>query len=207
MGDATRRPTEPRPISRWAIAAIALAVLAAVLLIVFSISRPEPPGFTPTTTAEPFPDATDGSLRLTVDASDPEDWRFVSLAEGRVAEPGESWDLAVRRFHVMANGGPGFGGRAAVADVGATPLAGVSLPPDSAFRVTDAARDSTNPAIARWYRYGFTSHLLTPLDRTYVVRAADGRAHYALRVEGYYCPGARPGCLTFRYLPLVVADP
>lgn len=206
MRDATLRPIEPRPVARWAIATIALAAVAAITLIAFSLTRPEPQGFTPTGTAESFPGTNDGSLRITVDASSPDDWRFVSLADGRSVPPDSSWDLAFRRFHIMSNGGPGFAGSAAVADLGPVAFDAAAIPPDSAFRATEAARDSTNTAIDRWYRYGFSSHLLTPLDRTYVIRSTSGR-HYALRVAGYYCPGARPGCLTIRYLALDPTDP
>jgi hypothetical protein len=204
--DAIPRPIEPPPVARWAIAAIALAVCGTVALVAFSLTRPEPQGFTPTAAAEPFPGTDDGSLRLTVDASSPDAWRFVSLSHGAPVAAQDDWDLAFRRFHIMSNGGPGFSGTAAVADLGPVAFEAAAIPPDSAFRATEAARDSTNPAIDRWYRYGFTSHLLTPLDRTYVVRAAAGR-HYALRVQSYYCPGARPGCLTIRYLALDPPDP
>ena len=31
------------------------------------------------------------------------------------------------------------------------------------------------------------------------VRTADGR-YAKLEILGYYCPGAHPGCLTFRYV-------
>lgn len=206
MPGATHPPTEPRPIARWAVGSIVLAVLGAIVLIAFSLSRPEPPGFMPTAAAEPFPGASDGSLRLTVDASDPEDWRFIALAEGRAVGANQAWDLALRRFHIMANGGPGFAGTAAIADLGPVRLEAAAVPPDTAFRTTDAASDSTNAAIDRWYRYGFASHLLTPLDRTYVVRTTSGR-YFALRVAGYYCPGAQPGCLTIRYLPLDSPEP
>jgi len=62
----------------------------------------------------------------------------------------------------------------------------------------DAAVVSTNDAIGRWYRYSWTSHLLTALPRTYAVRTAGGEA-VKLRFVSYYCPGATPGCVTFEY--------
>ncbi|HSR42903.1 MAG TPA: HmuY family protein, partial [Longimicrobiales bacterium] len=43
------------------------------------------------------------------------------------------------------------------------------------------------------------SHILRPKDRVFAVRTADGR-YAKLRILGYYCPGARPGCLAFRYV-------
>jgi hypothetical protein len=56
-----------------------------------------------------------------------------------------------------------------------------------------------NPAIASWYRYGFFSHVLTPKPHVWAVRTADGR-YAKLEMLGYYCPGAQPGCPTFRYV-------
>ena len=206
MPDATPIRAEPRPVARWAVALIGAATVAAIVLIAFSVTRPEPQGFQPTATAEPFPGTDDGSLRLTIDASSPDTWRFVSLARGAVVSANDPWDLGFRRFHIMANGGAGFSGTAAIADLGPIPFHAATIPADSAFRVTAAAADSTNPAIDRWYRYGFSSHLLMPLDRTYVVRGHAG-THYALRIAGYYCPRAQPGCMTIRYLPLHAPDP
>jgi hypothetical protein len=71
--------------------------------------------------------------------------------------------------------------------------------PIDGWHATVAASDSTNPAIERWYDYGFLSHLLTPRPRVYAVRTADGR-YAKLKILSYYCPGASPGCMTFRYV-------
>lgn len=197
---------EPTPISRWPIAIIALLVVGAVSMVAFSLNRPNPPEFAVTPQAVPDT-AQPGSLRLTVDASSPDHWRFVSLEAGAPVHAAETWDLAFQRFHVIANGGSGFPGAAGILDLGAVPFDAAHVPEGAAFVTTAVDGDSTNPAIARWYRYGFTSHLLTPLDRTYVVRGADGKRLYAVRVVSYYCPGARPGCVTIRYRPLGTPDP
>jgi hypothetical protein len=52
--------------------------------------------------------------------------------------------------------------------------------------------------LERWYTYSWTSHLLTSKGHVYGVRTADGR-HATLEIVSYYCPGARPGCVTIRY--------
>ena len=65
--------------------------------------------------------------------------------------------------------------------------------------VVGAPGDSVNPALERWYDYGFTSHLLTPKPGVYAVRTAEGD-YAALRFLSYYCPGARAGCVTFEYV-------
>ena len=112
--------------------------------------------------------------------------------------PGE-WDLAFQRFYIVANGGAGFAGRGGLLDLGPVPFDSVKVVPENGYVASEAGRDTTNAATAEWYDYSFTSHLLTPRPRTYAVRTADGR-YAKLEVVGYYCPGARPGCLTFRYV-------
>ena len=165
---------------------LTVIVAAAVTLVAFSLTRPEPLSFAPTTRAVVVDSAT-GLKRLTIDATQEQAWRFVSLrADSAVSRPDRlDWDLAIRRFHIATNGGSGFAGQGA---------AGV----DSLIATS---RDSTKSGFGKWYDYGFTSHLLTPKRVTYRVRAADGML-YTMRILSYYCPGAQPGCLTFEYQAL-----
>jgi hypothetical protein len=135
-----------------------------------------------------------------VDATDPESWRWFDFSRGAVVEsPGpRDWDLGFRRHDVLVNGGAGFAG-----DGGAIALEGASFDsiaevPASGYLPSAAGRDSTNPAFAKWYDYGFTSHLLEPKPRVYAIRTADGR-YAKLEIVSYYCPEAVSGCLTFRY--------
>ncbi|NIP78149.1 MAG: hypothetical protein GWM90_02655, partial [Gemmatimonadetes bacterium] len=140
-----------------------------------------------------------GPVRLTLDAGHPDRWVYFDFSRGATVEeprPG-GWDLAFRRFHVTTNGGPGFAGRGAAIDLGDVPLDAVGVLPDSGWTVADG--DSVNAALARWYDYGFVSHLLTPRARTYGIRTADGR-FAAIRFLSYYCPGPTPGCVTFEYV-------
>ena len=129
---------------------------------------------------------------VTVDARDPVTWRFVSFSRGGVLPPGDTagWDLAFRRFHVIASG--------AVLDAGELEFTRVDEAPAEGYVATQAGRDTVNAAIARWYRYSFVTHLLHPLNRVYVVRTATQR-YAKLQFLGYYCPGTVPGCVTFRY--------
>jgi hypothetical protein len=78
-------------------------------------------------------------------------------------------------------------------------LDSVDTVPNTAYVVNQRERDSTNPALERWYDYSWTSHVLEPKPVVYAVRTADGR-FAKLQILGYYCPGARPGCLTLRYV-------
>lgn len=175
-----------------------LAVLA-IGMVALSLRREPPPGYA---VSQLVPmevgDRIHGPATVTLDASAA--WVYFSFATGStVRTPGPTdWDIAFRRFHVMVNGGAGFAGKGAVADLGAIDFHGAVEAPESGW-VDRAARDSTNAAIARWYDYGFTSHLLTPRRRVYAIRTADGR-YARLRFLSYYCEGGHPGCVTFEYL-------
>lgn len=178
------------------------ATAAAVVLVALSLRREPPAVFavTPPAPAE-VGSALTGPRVLTIDATDPDRWVFLDLSRGAVVDRPEArgWDLAFRRFHVLVNGGARFPGDGAVADLGEVEFEAVTAAPDGGWVQAVAGRDSTNPAIARWYRYGFTSHLLTPEPRVWAIRTADGR-FAKLRFLSYYCPGPQPGCVTIQYV-------
>ena len=173
----------------------ALFVAALGYLVAGSLTRRQAPVFTPTPP---------GRIRaatcaragdtLTVDATDGERWRHVSLSTGRVLVPLDTagWELAVRRFHVTVAG--------ALADAGLVPFDSVRPPPAARF-VPSAPGEESNAAIAHWYRYSLVTHLLRPDGRVYVLRTRAGRL-WKLQLLGYYCPGLTAGCLTLRYAPL-----
>lgn len=177
-------------------------LLLAVGLVAHSLNRPTPATFAPSPVEpEPAGEALVGPRVHTVDASNPDRWRFFSFARGSVVEdpgPGD-WDLAFRRFRIIANGGDRFAGRGGALDLGAVPLDSVRVLPATGYVGTEVRPDSVNPALERWYDYSFFSHLLSPRSRSYAIRTADGR-YAAMEILGYYCPGARPGCMTIRYL-------
>jgi hypothetical protein len=72
--------------------------------------------------------------------------------------------------------------------------------PAAGYAASQVSRggDTATAAFEDWYDYSFLSHLLTPGDLVFVLRTADGR-YAKLKILDYYCPGAQPGCLTFRY--------
>jgi hypothetical protein len=186
-------------LGRQDVAILAGLGLGAIVLVALSLQREPPPGY-PVSQLEPVEvgPRLHGPAIVTLDAS--VGWVYFSFATAStVHAPGPlDWDLAFRRFHVMVNGGAGFAGRGAVADLGAVDLDAVTAAPDAGW-VDRSARDSTNEAIARWYDYSFTSHLLTPRRRAYAIRTADGR-YALLRFLSYYCDDGRPGCMTFEYV-------
>jgi hypothetical protein len=181
---------------------VGLLAVAAVLLVAASLRRPELPTYAPTAAdAHEVGDSLVGPVTYTVDASASEDWRFFDFSRGSVVQaPGPmEWDLAFRRFNIATNGGEGLLGRGGAIDLGPGAFDTIFSVPEQGYLGSVAPRDSTNAALADWYDYGFTSHLLRPKPRLYAVRTADGR-YAKLEILSYYCPGAQPGCLTFRYV-------
>ena len=132
-----------------------------------------------------------GTDTVTIDTRDPDRWRFFAFGRGLLAPPDTAgWDLAARRFHVIAAG--------AAARLDTISFEALAHAPAAGFVATTFDRDTLNGALARWYRYSMFSHLLRPRPDVYVVRTrAGGQAK--LEFLGYYCPGPEPGCLTFRY--------
>lgn len=192
----------PAVSSRRTVLLMSGAIVAVTMVLVALSLRREPPvTFAPTAfDPDPVGDSLVGPVRVTFDASDPERWVYFAFAHGAtVARPAsDAWDLAFRRFNVRVNGGDGFAGRGGVVDLGDVAFDSVGAVPASGY-VTSLPRDSVNPAIDRWYDYGFTSHLLMPKPRVYAIRTADGR-YAKLRFMSYYCPGAQPGCVTVEYV-------
>lgn len=181
-----QRSSPPLPL----LVGFAAFVLVLSYLIAASLIRPRVLEFAPTAVGTRPAGGPEGDT-VTIDARDTERWRFYSLKRGAVSPPDTAdWDLAFRRFHVIVSGH--------AADAGAGAFEGPMAVPDTAFIPTTFARDTVNPALARWYEYGFVSHLLQPNDHVFIVRTRGGQGA-RLQFLSYYCPGAEPGCLTFRF--------
>ena len=204
------RPEESRGIpwkeaieNRTAVVIAVSLLLVAATLIVATLRRPEPPTFAPSPiVGHPAEARLVGPLIYTVDARRPDRWQFFSFSQGSVStDPAPSeWDLGFRRFQVIVNGGEGFSGFGGVANLGAVPFDSIQMLPDQGYQGTRAARgDSIAAPLESWYTYSYFTHLLNPEANVYAVRTADGR-YAKIRFLGYYCPGARPGCVTFEYV-------
>jgi hypothetical protein len=171
----------------------ALFLVVVGYFVLSSLTKRSVPTFDP---SPPVSASADGGARLddtiTVDATDSRVWQYVDFDRGGVVVPPDTtgWDLAVRRYRVIASD--------AIADVGTKRFEDVRKVPDDAFVANVAAEDTVNPAMRRWYRYSMLTHLLEPAGHAYIVRTRDGR-FASVQVLGYYCTGLRPGCLTIRY--------
>lgn len=179
------------PGSWGVIIAFAIFVVVIVYLVASSLSRREIATFEPTADGRSRGLA-GGVDTLTVDASNDRQWVHVDLEQGAAlpASDTSGWDIAFRRYRVSAAD--------AVADLGVVPFAEVTTAPSDGWVSNAIQGDPVNPAIDRWYRYSMLTHLLEPLGKTYAIRMRDGR-FAKLEMLSYYCPGMRPGCVTFRF--------
>jgi hypothetical protein len=178
--------------------AMAVGAVLGLALVLAALTLPSPaiPTFAPTSAqAREAGGALVGPILYTVDATAPDVWRYFSFRLGSVVEaPGpRGWDLAFRRYSIIAGDGVG------IRDLGESRFEDVRTAPVAGYVANEGRGEPRNPAIASWYRYGFFSHVLSPKPHVWAVRTADGR-YAKLEMVGYYCPGARPGCPTFRYV-------
>ena len=134
---------------------------------------------------------------LTVDASDGDQWQYVSLARGRVLTKPDTagWDIAVQRYRVIT---PNAG---AIADLGVASFDSARVGQSSHFVPTTGIDQPENDAINHWYRYNLLTHLLEPNGHVFAVRTP-GASLWKLAVVSYYCPKLQAGCLTVRYAPI-----
>src|SRR2546430_8816097 len=95
-------------------------------------------------------------------------WRRFDFRRAGVVDSG-GWDIAFRRFHVIA--APGGG----VVDLGAVPFDSVRELPVAGYVGNTAVPDTTNPGVGKWYAYSMLSHLLMSKHHVYGVRTAGGR--------------------------------
>jgi hypothetical protein len=186
--------------TRRPLVAVAVLVVVAAALVALTLRTPEVPTYTPTPPApRDAGRALVGPEVYTVDATSGDHWRRFSFRLGAVVDHPTDWDLAFRRYQIIANSGPGFGGKAGILDLGPVRFDDVRTVPATGYRETESTPDPHNPAIAGWYTYGYFSHILSPKPHVWAVRTTDGR-YAKMEILAYYCPGSRPGCVTFRYV-------
>lgn len=189
-------PPDERGITTASVVLVAVFVaFTAVIayLVVSSLLPRDAPVFEPTPVHPSDPPSHMVQDTVTIDGRDAGAWRFFDFDRGSPVVPPDTagWDLAFRRFTVIASGG--------ALDLGEADFASVIEVPTRGYVETTFGRDTVNAALDRWYSYGMLSHLLQPKGHVYAIRTREAR--YA-KVEflSYYCPGVVAGCLTFRYV-------
>jgi len=182
--------------------AVAGVILGAATLVGLTLRQPMVPTYAPTPPAlHEAGTSRVGPVLYTIDATAPDQWREFSFRLGSVIDDALAatrggvarGDLAFRRYSIVAGLGAG------IRDLGEARFDDVASVPSDGYVGNDGQADPRNPAIASWYRYGFFTHVLSPKPHVWAVRTVDAR-YAKLEIVGYYCPGARPGCLTFRYV-------
>ncbi|HET7790194.1 MAG TPA: HmuY family protein [Gemmatimonadales bacterium] len=179
------------PIMLFVLAGAFLLLVAA--LLIGSFAKPDYPPFA-LSVPRPLPagDSLAGPATYTLDASSTDRWRYFSFGEGSEVSTPASWDVAFRRFHLIAGDGGG------IEDLGEVPFDSVRQAPDSGYLANVAADDTTNPGVGKWYDYSMISHLLTSRHHVYAIRTAGGK-YAKLELLAYYCKEVGTACITFRY--------
>lgn len=173
-------------------AIFALFLTAIVYIVASSVSRRDAPTYAPTPIAPQVAVTALVMDTITVDARDAQRWAFVDFDRQSVVLPPDTagWDLAIRRFHIIASD--------AIADLGEVPFDSVREAPESGFVANTTRGDTLNPATRKWYAYSMLTHLLEPNGHVYALRTREG-LYAKLEMLSYYCEGLKAGCLTFRY--------
>ena len=192
--------TSLRP-SLAAIVIIGLLVIAAVIFVVSSFRQSTPLTWYPVSISDPqeVGERLVGPSVFTVDGR-VDGFAYFDFSTGSVVQSPDplGWDLAFRRFTILANGGPDFAGQGGILDLGITSLDSLTTVPTNGYAVNTPGRDVSNEATAQWYEYSWTSHVLSPKPKVFAVRTADSR-YAVFQILSYYCPAAQAGCTTIRY--------
>jgi hypothetical protein len=133
----------------------------------------------------------DGTQRVTLLTADKEAWIPFSLELGRVVPAGAMADLKIRRYQFQIPRG--------AVDVGKGSLPTATLPDNPQWTMdSDLEGVLVNPAIERWYKYSYMSHLLSSKNHNYAIQLASGKTAF-VQVLSYYCAPEGTGCLTLNY--------
>ena len=184
-----------------AIVIIGFLFMAAVIFVASSLRRSTPLTWYPVSVVDPqeVGDQLVGPSVFTVDGRG-DTLTFFDFSTGSVVESPDplGWDLAFRRFTILANGGPDFAGQGGILDLGITSLDSLATVPSNGYTVNTPGSEVSNAATAEWYEYSWTSHVLSPKPNVFAVRTADSR-YAVFQILSYYCPAAQAGCTTIRY--------
>ncbi len=150
-----------------------------------------------------------------IDARSIKPWVHYSLAEGKIVHPqyvsSLDWDLAFRRYHIIANGGAiNLAAKGGIRDLGPVKWGAVHAVPSSGYLFdtrTPSGTEVENLAIRHWYNYDYTTHILTPMNHVYVIQSPKQDHYYLMRILNYYCPKGESGCLSFEYKQFIGDTP
>jgi len=117
-----------------------------------------------------------------------------------VPGPDEVWHMAFRRFNIKLNGGASGPGDVSALSIEEQDYEALTQAPADGY-VTDAedANEDGVPeyVFADWYNYDYSSHLLTPKDKVYVIRLS-AEEHYKFQHIAYYDDPGTPAMVSYR---------
>ena len=146
------------------------------------------------------------STTTTINATDSLAWIYYDFESGSGVEVEDAatelnWDLAFQRYTPKMNGGVSGSGGMGVALLDGEDFDALSEAPYSGY-LSDAESaeetGTTEYVMAEWYDYDYTTHLLSPADRVYVVRTVEGN-YFKLRFDNYYDEAGTSGYLQFTW--------
>lgn len=185
--------------------------LCPLLFCLLSCAPDLRPGATPAADAAVSAVRVEGEgFTATLDATSSERWVRLDLDRGLGALTDDGWDIALRRFQVMSNGGVSGSGGVEVARLSDVRFDDVRSAPSGGWIRDAADGDDANPdpdwAFNQgdgWYAYNVMDHTLAPRDVVYVVRTTEGRA-VKVQFTGYYDRAGTSGYPALRWA--VVAE-
>lgn len=142
----------------------------------------------------------DDSKLLEVDASQYESWVYLDIDQNFTeTDEAGSWDIAFQRYLIKLN--PSSDAQAVVAtslDKSIQEL--VQAPVDNYRTDISNTEQSLESGLVfggedPWYDYNQQSHVLTPKERSYVIRSQQGD-FYAIAIKNYYDSVGTSGILT-----------
>lgn len=154
--------------------------------------------------------STGGVVTSQINAMDQTSWVYFQFAGAKEVMPQDplsstDWDVALQRFQIKVNGGISGSGGVEVALATGTQFDALSQAPGSGYVTdqVDGADEDTDPDYAfvqggTWYNYNVMTHILTPKDQVYVVRATTGK-YYKMQITGYYDQAGSSGFPAFRW--------
>ncbi len=137
--------------------------------------------------------------RLTIDATDSENWTYINLAKAETVDIADratstAWDLGFKRTEVIVNGGVSGPGETRALALKEIAFEDVTEAPEGEY-VSDTDQIATFARDDSWYTYtGPPNHWILPNPKVYVLRIASDtnaqteKPYYYVKIRfiGYY---------------------
>ena len=118
--------------------------------------------------------------------------------------PDEVWHMAFRRFNIKLNGGASGDGEVAGLEIEGQDYEALTQAPADGYEMDgeDFNADGVPEYVFKdWYDYDYSSHILTPKDKVYVIRLSDDE-YYKFQHIAYYDDPGTPGMVSYRMAPI-----